>query len=170
MFYIIDSRGQLVSTSSVAVDARDLAARGETAVHSDLSILPGQHVVTGFPANPQISAGQSAPVTLALVVSATDSDGDGVPDIPADGKSKTTLTAKLTGPDGKPANAAIQVTFRTTGGALAARSATAQNGEASVGFTASRETVSVSLSASIPGADPAYASLEMIPKLAATDA
>jgi hypothetical protein len=96
---------------------------------------------------------------LRLRCDVDDTDGDGIPDLPADGVSSTLVTARVT--DRK---AGIEVAFRTTRGSLAARTVlTDDDGEASVYLRSVAETVATTVTATALGYRPGSLQLEMIP-------
>ena len=95
----------------------------------------------------------------ALFISsdAKDTDNDGVPDIPADGKAVANIT--VTTAD----NSNTQVTFRTTRGTLSQRTGATTNGKAVVQLKSAVETVAATITATATGYRPATLSLEFIP-------
>lgn len=95
---------------------------------------------------------------LALTCDAKDTDGDGVPDVPADGKSSTQITARV------PGGAGVEVTFRTTRGSLGKRAVqAAADGTAVVHLRVPTETVLIAVTANAPGHRPATLEIECIP-------
>jgi hypothetical protein len=94
---------------------------------------------------------------IALSCDAADHDNDGIPDLPADGNATTTITARLG------AGADVDVTFRTTRGALSKRTVHTTNGQATVELRAATETVTATVTATAPGYRPATLQLEFIP-------
>jgi hypothetical protein len=98
---------------------------------------------------------------LQLSTEAGDSDHDGIPDLPADGVSVAAITAKTS--DGHD----VEITFRTTRGALNRRSAATEEGEASVELRAATETVAVTVTATAPGYRPGRLDMEFVPEPAA---
>src|SRR5271165_3879672 len=82
---------------------------------------------------------------LLVTCDAHDTDNDGVPDLPADGKAVSVITAKTS--DGGNAT----VTFRTTRGTLAQRTAATADGTATVELRSAVETVSLTVTVSAPG-------------------
>ena len=95
---------------------------------------------------------------IVLSCDATDSDNDGILDLPADGVSTTKITAKLG------TNAQVEVTFRTTRGSLSKRTArTSAQGRATVELRATTETVPLSVTATAPAYRSATLKLEFIP-------
>lgn len=96
---------------------------------------------------------------IRLRCDAGDADGDGVADLPADGDSSTVVTAATTDKA-----AGVEITFRTTRGSLASRTAiTADDGVASVALRSTTETVLATVTASAEGYRPDSLQLEMIP-------
>lgn len=95
--------------------------------------------------------------SLSLSCDAADNDGDGIPDIPADGSSVANVTAKTS--DG----ADVEVTFRTTRGSLGERTVHTAKGLAAVSLRAAVETVAAIVTATAPGYRPARLNLEFLP-------
>jgi hypothetical protein len=105
-----------------------------------------------------VVAGLERLPAIILSCDAGDADNDGVPDLPADGTSTTTITVKLDD------NSQGDVTFRTTRGSLSKRTVrTSTKGQGSVKLRSSTETVSLAVTASAPGYRPAKLELEFIP-------
>ncbi len=94
---------------------------------------------------------------LALTSDAGDSDGDGIPDLPADSASIAHITAKTS--DG----ADVDITFRTTRGSLGERTVHTTQGSAVVELRAASETVAVVVTATAPGYRPAKLHMEFVP-------
>lgn len=94
---------------------------------------------------------------LLIHSDAQDSDKDGIPDIPADGKSETRIT--VTTAD----KSDTEVTFRTTRGSLKVRTVTTSGGKAEVQLRATTETVSLTVTATAKGYRTATLNLEFIP-------
>lgn len=159
MFYIVNAGGEIVASASGPVNTAALAESGSIAVGSDLNLPPYHVVLTGFPDKPQIVARPPVPLgVLKLTCTADDHDGDGLPELRANGKDSTTITVEA---GGAPVETAI--TFRTTAGRLSARVVDLEEGKASVQFTAGRETVAVQITASSPGFADALLNLELVP-------
>ena len=164
MFYIVNPRGEVVGSASGAVNTEDLAALGYIAIYSDLTLPPSEVAVTGFPSQPRIvEHPKTAQPALVLSATAKDTDGDGVPELKADGRSSTTVTVTAQTATGEKIQAPVAVTFRTNGGRLAARTVALKDGSASVQFTAGRETILVHITASAVGCDSAHLELELVP-------
>jgi hypothetical protein len=164
MFYILDKLGRVIGSADGSVNTEDLASRGEVAVSSEL-ILPIDEVdVAGNAANPTLVKRQvvNAP-KIVLNTSAKDTDGDGFPELPADGKSKAEITATLYDALGTVVDEQVEVTFRTSAGVLFARWVNTKKGEAKVTLTAGNETVMASVSASAEGFEPASIEFEFLP-------
>jgi hypothetical protein len=101
---------------------------------------------------------------LELHIDAEDHDGDGLPELPADGLSATAVTARLTNEKGKPIrDADVLVRFRVSRGTLSKRAVKSAHGEASVNFTPPTETTRATISALAEGYPRADIRLEMIP-------
>lgn len=165
MIYILDKAGRVVGSASAVVDAADLAARGARMIVSDLALPLAEVEVANFPANPAIIARRAAASAgaITLSTSAADADGDGLAELPANGRSKAAITATLHDAAGNLVAAPTEVRFRTTAGALSARAATTEQGVCAIQLTASRDTVLAHLSAAAEGFAPARISLEFVP-------
>jgi hypothetical protein len=165
MFYILDKVGRIIGSADGPVDVEDLSSRGESMVTSELDLSPDRIEVVGFPTNPVIVE-KKLPTSfpkIILTTTAKDTDGDGLPEILADGKSKASITATLQDAEGKVIQDPIEVHFRTSAGRLSRRSVTAQDGQATVQLTASRETVMASVSVFAKGFEPVNLDLEFGP-------
>lgn len=164
MFYLVNSKGEVIGSASGAVNTEDLALTGCIAVASDLKLPPSEVAVSGLPGNPVIlESPKAAQPVLVLTTTAKDLDGDGMPEIKADGRSTASLTATAMTRTGEKINAPIAVTFRTTAGRLEHRTVVAKNGVAASRLTAGRETVMVHVTASAVGYDSASLFLELVP-------
>ncbi len=164
MYYIVNSRGEVLGTATGAVNTEDLTRSGSIALYSDLNLPPSEVKLTGFPDKPQIvEHPKTIQPVLKLSTTAQDNDGDGTPDLKADGRSTTTLTVTAQNPAGEKIEAAVPIIFRTTAGRLAARTVTLEYGTASVKFTAGRETILAHITASAVGFDSADLAIELIP-------
>jgi hypothetical protein len=165
MFYIVSSSGDVVASASGPVNTGDLARSGSTVVSSDLTLRPDEVSVKGFPEEPRIVVADPKPpaATLTLSSTATDDDGDGIPELRANGKDNTTITVDASLPDGKPVVDPVSITFRTTAGRLSARVVDLEDGKATVQLTAGRETVAVTVTAQAPGFADALLQLEFVP-------
>ncbi len=164
MYYIVNSRGEVVGSASGPVNTEDLAHSGSIAVHSDFNLPPSEVKLTGFPDKPQIvELPKTAQPVLKLSTTTQDEDGDGVPDLKADGRSTTTLTVVAQTEGGELIKTSATVTFRTTAGRLAARTAALKDGTASVIFTAGRDTILAHITASAVGFNSASLAIELIP-------
>jgi hypothetical protein len=95
--------------------------------------------------------------SLAMVCDAADSDGDGIPDLPADSTSVAHITAKTS--DGSD----VDITFRTTRGSLGERTVPTTQGSAAVELRAGTETVAVVVTATAPGYRPGNLNMEFVP-------
>jgi hypothetical protein len=101
--------------------------------------------------------------TIYLITNAPDTDGDGLPELPADAKSKATITAEVRDAQGGIVNRDVVLNFRTTGGTLSARRLEAKGGTAMVELTSTVETVAVTVSASAEGTQSGSLTFEFMP-------
>ena len=85
---------------------------------------------------------------IDLSVDALDHDGDGIPEIGADGKSKVTITASIRNEEGAVVTGATnEVHFITTGGILSDRIVKCQGGVAKTTLTSVKETLTPTITA-----------------------
>lgn len=103
------------------------------------------------------------PPQIHLSTNAVDSDGDGLPELPADGQSKATITIEVKGTDGKLIQDELPLNISTTAGALSDRRISTQNGQATVEFTSSMETVTAVITVDAEGAKSASLTFEFMP-------
>jgi len=164
MFYVLDKTGRVVGSSNSPVDPKDLAARGEVAVASDLDLPIEQVDAVGDPSRPTlVGRATPSPPKIVLSTSAEDTDEDGLAELPADGESKATITAILNDGSGEPIKDQVDLMFRTSAGTLSARYVSTSKGKASVELTSSYETVMATVSASATGFEPASIEFEFLP-------
>jgi hypothetical protein len=100
---------------------------------------------------------------IHLTTNAQDTDGDDLPELVADAKSKATITAELKDAKGERLKRDFIMIFKTTGGTLSARRVAAKDGKATVELTSSVETVLVTVSASGEGVQGDSLSFEFMP-------
>jgi hypothetical protein len=101
---------------------------------------------------------------ISLTTDAPDWDGDGKPELPADGKSATIIRASLRDVAGKVMeDQPVSVRFRVTRGSLSAREAATKNGLAEVKLTSAPETTECRVLAMAPGFETQSLILEFIP-------
>jgi hypothetical protein len=100
---------------------------------------------------------------IYLTTNAQDTDCDGLPELPADAKSKATITAEVKDAKGDIVHKDFILTFRTTGGVLSARRVEAKGGIAAVELTSTVETITVTVSASAEGTRSGALTFEFIP-------
>jgi hypothetical protein len=101
---------------------------------------------------------------LLIGTDAQDDDKDGVPDIPADGKSVAHIRVSTAD------NSDTEITFRTTRGTLSARSVKTSGGKAVVDLRSGKETVAANVTASAAGYRTATISIEFVPVAATAGA
>jgi hypothetical protein len=164
MFYILDVAGGIVRTATTVPDMPGIKEAGQTVVESDFALGINDVEVKGFPDKPVI-VGKRAPVVPSIVLNTTaqDTDGDGLPELFADGKSKASLTVFLHDLDGSLLKKSVQVGFRVTAGAISKRQVKTTQGKATVDFTAGQETVTAMVFAFADGYAPAYLRFELVP-------
>jgi len=100
---------------------------------------------------------------INLTTNAQDTDGDGLPELPADAQSKATIMAEVQDARGNIVNKDFILTFRTTGGTLSARRVEAKRGTATVELTSTVETIAVTVSASAEGTQSGSLTFELMP-------
>ncbi len=102
--------------------------------------------------------------SVTLSTDAQDRDGDGKPELPADGKTSATVRATLQDRKGKPlTNYPDPVRFRVTRGTLGQREVKAKKGVAETAVASSVETTECEVTATAPGLKPGRLTLEFIP-------
>ncbi len=90
---------------------------------------------------------------IEIAVDAPDHDGDGIPEMKADGKSTVTITASIRDEEGKVVtNAKNNVHFLTTGGVLSDRIVKCKNGVAKTELKSVKETLTPTITAFTDGA------------------
>jgi hypothetical protein len=85
---------------------------------------------------------------IDLSIDAPDHDGDGIPEMKADGKSRITITASIRDEEGKiVTNANNIIHFLTTGGVLSDRTVKCKNGVAKTTLQSVKETLTPTITA-----------------------
>ncbi len=164
MFYIVNARGEVVGTASGPTNAEHLAARGLRVIASDLEVAPENVTVAGSSDQLRIiERPKQVHPRLVIATDATDEDGDGLPEIEANGRSTASIEVTTRTAAGEPMTDEVAVTFRTTAGRLSARTVTTKKGTAAVRLTSTRETVLAQVTATAPGFAPARIQLEFVP-------
>ncbi len=100
---------------------------------------------------------------ISLTTDAIDSDGDGLPELAADGNSQAKITLEVKDSAGKLVKKDFQIEIRTTGGALSVRRTTAKAGRATVDLTSSTQTITVTVTASAEGLETGSITFEFMP-------
>ena len=100
---------------------------------------------------------------IALTSDHPDRDGDGWPELPADGTSVARIKATVVGPDGKPIKEKTRIAFKVTRGTLSARAVDAKDGAAEVEWRSPTETVRARIIAHAEHFQEASLTLEFIP-------
>jgi len=114
--------------------------------------------------NPTRLEPKPEPPIIELTTSAKDTDSDGLPEIPANGKSKATITATIKDAEGNVlTHVKKPVTFRTTRGILSARNVSLTGGKANVTLTSILETVTATVTATAEECRPARINIEFLP-------
>lgn len=102
--------------------------------------------------------------SVALSCDQPDLDGDGVAELPADGKSEAKITASLVDGDGKPLRAeGIKIDFRVTRGKLSTRQQAVKESGAEVRLRSADETTRARITAKAEGFREAGLLIEFIP-------
>jgi len=85
---------------------------------------------------------------IELSIDAPDNDGDGIPEMKADGKSEVTITASIRDEEGKLVTSAKNaIHFLTTGGVLSDRIVKCKNGVAKTSLQSVKETLTPTITA-----------------------
>ena len=101
---------------------------------------------------------------IVLEANQPDRDGDGKPEVAADGSSAVDITALLVDRDGQPATKeSVPIRFAVTRGSLAARDVSSRNGQARISWRSPAETVVARISATAEGFEQAALVVEFIP-------
>lgn len=100
---------------------------------------------------------------IYLSTTAIDTDGDGLPELAADAQSKATIKIEVKDSDGKLVSAALPLSLSTTAGTLSVRRISTENGQASVEFTSSLETVTATVKVESERAQSASLTFEFMP-------
>ncbi|MEO1261092.1 MAG: hypothetical protein AAFZ15_19985 [Bacteroidota bacterium] len=103
------------------------------------------------------------PPKLSMTTTAKDEDGDGMPELTADGKSKATINISIKNTRGNLHKKETTILLRTTGGALSARRVVTKTGKAKVTLTASTQTVTAQVTASAEGMVDTSLTFEFMP-------
>jgi len=103
------------------------------------------------------------PPRIMLTTDAPDDDGDGIPEINADGRSTAIINATVMDARGNLMRNHVKLMFRTTGGTLSRRYVTARRGKATVELRSTQETILVTVSALAEGMKTATLSFEFLP-------
>ena len=104
-----------------------------------------------------------SPPKISLSTDAKDTDGDGLPELKADGKSKATIAIEIHNPKGELVKKAVKLRINTTSGRLSARRLTTKSGTASVELTSSLDTVTVTVSVEADEMETKQLTFELMP-------
>jgi hypothetical protein len=86
------------------------------------------------------------PGKISLTTDAKDTDGDGLPELKADGTSKARINIEIHNAKGDLVKKSTALRVSTTGGRLSARRITTKTGTASVDLTSTLDTVTLTVS------------------------
>lgn len=100
---------------------------------------------------------------LRLSTTAPDTDKDGFPELPADGKSKAEITVSVEKVKGDKSRKKTNVLLSTTGGILSKRRLSIEKTGEKVFLTSVLETVSITVTATAEGAESAALTFELMP-------
>jgi hypothetical protein len=115
-----------------------------------------QGEVTGIERKP-------TPPKIILSTNAKDTDGDGLPELKADGKSKATINIEIRDNNGEPVKKEVNLRINTTNGRLSVRRLTTQTGTASVDLTSNMDTVKVTVSVEADEMETQQLTFELMP-------
>ncbi|XHS77629.1 hypothetical protein ACFJGW_18175 [Burkholderiaceae bacterium UC74_6] len=102
--------------------------------------------------------------SIVLSCDLPDLDGDGRPELPADGSGVAHIRAQLLGNDKKPVKVdGLRMDFRVTRGRLSHRQVTVHGAEAAVELHSAAETVATRITASASGFAAGVLTLEFVP-------
>ena len=164
MFYILGKTGRIERSATSVPNENSLKKVGYVLVKSELNLPIANIEVQGFPGKPVLVEKQPiSSQTIVLSTRAKDSDSDGVPDLPADGKSHTDILVSLHDADGATLKECIEITLRVSAGRISRRKVITKNGKARVTITASYDTVTAFVHASAEGFLTGNLTLEFVP-------
>jgi len=104
-----------------------------------------------------------SPPKIILSTNAKDTDGDGLPELKADGKSKATIEIEIRNPKDELLKKAVDLRINTTGGRLSARRLSTKNGKASVDLTSTLDTVTITVSVEADEMETQTLTFELMP-------
>ncbi len=104
-----------------------------------------------------------SPPKISLTTNARDTDGDGMPELKADGKSKATIDIEIHNAKGDLLKKAVDLRINTTGGRLSARRLSTKNGKASVDLTSTLDTITITVSVEADGMETQSLTFELMP-------
>jgi hypothetical protein len=162
VYYILNEKEQVIGQISYEPDLKDLKFRGQRAVPEAEISRELKDTYVNRPVRPLEVIRVREPA-IVLHTKATDSDGDGLAEVPADGTTKTAFTVEIRDQKGKLTREAVKLLIRTTAGALSAREVTTSNGKASFTLKSSVETVIATVTATAKGFQSGTIALEFIP-------
>ena len=100
---------------------------------------------------------------IELAIDAPDHDGDGIPEMRADGKSTITITASIRDEEGKIlTRAGNEIHFLTTGGVLSDRTVKCKNGVAKTTLQSVKETLTPTITAFSDGIQTGEIKIEFV--------
>lgn len=103
------------------------------------------------------------PPRITLTTDAVDTDGDGMPEIPADGESKARIFINIKDVGGQPHLEETTLFLRTTGGRLSARRILTSNGKAEASLTSVLETITITVSVRAENMEEVAITFELMP-------
>lgn len=103
------------------------------------------------------------PPKISLSTDAKDTDGDGMPELKADGKSKATIDIEIKTPEGTLLKKAVDLRINTTAGRLSERRMSTKTGKASVELTSTTDTVTVTVSVEADEMETQQLTFELMP-------
>lgn len=115
-----------------------------------------QGEVTGIERKP-------VPNRIVVTTDAEDTDGDGLPELKADGKSKAMITIEIRNVKGDLVKKAVDLRVNTTGGRLSARRLSTKGGTATVELTSNLDTVTVTVSVEADELETQQLTFELMP-------
>jgi hypothetical protein len=104
-----------------------------------------------------------SPPKIILSTNALDTDGDGLPELKADGISKATIDIEIRNPKGELLKKAVDLRINTTSGRLSERRLTTKKGTASIELTSTMDTVTVTVSVEADEMETQQLTFELMP-------
>lgn len=104
------------------------------------------------------------PPRIIMTTTAEDTDGDGMPELPADGTTEADIHLAIQDGDGNTYEEPMTVKISTSGGSLSARIMTVEDGQAIIKLRSSRDTITAKVSVEAEGVEGDSITFEFMPE------